>query len=92
MEERLNEVKEQKRAPVESRYLSTTDPEVLLVREKKAQTLVQDVSVGGCKAQGDYGNPVNAEGSRWRDLLGEMIEVHEQNIRKKGETVVADIL
>ena len=33
LEERLDEVMEEKRAPVESRYLSTTDPEASLVRQ-----------------------------------------------------------
>ena len=91
LEERLDEVMEQKRAPVESRYISTTDPGASVVRQGgKPKLRYKTHRSVDAKHEVITATQLTPGGRDEGDLLGEMIGVHEQNVRKKIETVVAD--
>jgi len=91
LEERLDEVMEQKRAPVESRYISTTDPGASVVRQGgKPKLRYKTHRSVDAKHEVITATQLTPGGRDEGDLLEEMIGVHEQNVRKKVETVVAD--
>jgi IS5 family transposase len=91
LEERLDEVMEQKHAPVESRYLSTTDPEASVVRQGgKPKLRYKTHRSVDAKHEVITATQLTPGSRDEGDLLREMIEVHEQNVRKKVKTVVAD--
>ena len=91
LEERLDEVMEQKRAPVESRYISTTDPGASVVRQGgKPKLRYKTHRSVDAKHEVITATQLTPGGRDEGDLLGEMIGVHGQNVREKVETVVAD--
>lgn len=91
LEGRLDEVMEQKRAPVESRYISTTDPGASVVRQGgKPKLRYKTHRSVDAKHEVITATQLTPGSRDEGDLLGKMIEVHEQNVRKKVGTVVAD--
>ncbi len=91
LEERLDEVMEQKHAPVESRYLSTTDPDASVVRRGgKPKLRYKTHRSVDAKHEVITGTQLTPGSRDEGDLLREMIEVHEENVREKVKTVVAD--
>lgn len=91
LEERLDEVMEQKRAQVESRYISTTDPEASVVRQGgKPKLRYKTHRSVDAKHEVITATRLTSGSRDEGDLLGEMIEVHERNVRRKVGTVVAD--
>lgn len=91
LEGRLDEVMEQKRASVESRYISTTDPGASVVRQGgKPKLRYKTHRSVDAKHEVITATQLTPGSRDEGDLLGKMIEVHEQNVRKKVGTVVAD--
>jgi transposase len=92
LEERLDELTEQKATPANNRYISTTDPDASVVRQgqgksklrykthravdPKHELITATKVTPGCVDEGG--------------VLKEIIETHEQNTEKKVNTVVAD--
>ena len=95
LEERLDDLMGQKSAPVESRYVSTTDPEASVVRQRGSKPKLRYKTHRAVDVRSEVITATQlTPGSREEgDLLGEMIEGHERAVRKKVEkveTVVAD--
>jgi hypothetical protein len=92
LEERLDDLGDQKSTPANSRYISTTDPDASVTRH----------SVGGSKLrykthrsidpryEVTTATRITAGSQDEGDLLKEMIEAHQQNTQKAVDTVVGD--
>lgn len=92
LEERLDDLTEQKTTPANNRYISTTDPDASVVRhghgksklrykthrgvDPKHEVITVTKITSGCVDEGE--------------VLKEIIETHEQNTQKKVNTAVAD--
>jgi hypothetical protein len=92
LEERLEDLTEQKTVPVSSRYVSTTDPDASLIRHGGGEPKLRYKTHRAVDAQQEVitATLVSPGATDESALLKEVIKCHEQNTKEKVETVVAD--
>lgn len=91
-EERLEDLTEQKTAPVNSRYVSTTDPDASVIRHGGGEPKLRYKTHRAVDAKQEVitATLVSPGATDESALLKEVIKCHEQNTNEKVETVVAD--
>ena len=92
LEERLDDLDVQKSTPANSRYISTTDPDASVTRHSigKSKLRYKTHRAVDDKCEVITATHVTTGSVDDGDVLKEMIEIHEQNIQKSVDTVVAD--
>jgi len=91
-EERLEGLAEQKTAPVNNRYVSTTDPDASVIRHGGGEPKLRYKAHRAVDAQQEVitATLVSPGATDESALLKEVIKCHEQNTKERVETVVAD--
>jgi len=92
LEERLDDLDVQKSTPANSRYISTTDPDASVTRHSigKSKLRYKTHRAVDDKCEVITATHVTTGSVDDGDVLKEIIEIHEQNIQKSVDTVVAD--
>lgn len=92
LEERLDEVGEQKTTPANSRFLSTTDPDASVTRHSGGKSKLRYKTHRGVDPEHEVitATLVTPGSIDEGAVLQEVIEVHEQNTSRRVETAVAD--
>jgi len=92
LEERLDEVQDEKTTPANSRYVSTTDPDASVTRHGSGRSKLRYKTHRGVDPKHEVITTTKVTtGSRDDgELLEEMIESHENNTQKSVDTVTAD--
>jgi len=92
LEERLDDIKRQKTTPANKQYMSTTDPDASVVRQGKGVSKLRYKTHRAVDEKHEVitATKVTTGSVDDGDVLDEMIDLHEQNTRKKIDTVVAD--
>jgi transposase len=92
LEQRLDDVEEQKTTPANSRYISTTDPDASVTRQGKGTSKLRYKTHRAVdpKAEVITATKVTAGSQDEGDLLEAMISAHEHNTEHKVDTAVAD--
>ena len=92
LEERLDDLEDQKTTPADSRYISTTDPDASVTRHGGGRSKLRYKTHRAVDPKHEVVTATKlTPGSRDEgDLLQEMIEAHEQNVQNKIDTAVAD--
>lgn len=92
LEERLDEVEEQKTTPANSRYISSTDPDASVTRQGKGTSKLRYKTHRAVDPRTEVitATKVTAGSQDEGDLLEAMVSAHEHNTEHKVDTVVAD--
>ena len=92
LEERLDDLDVQKSTPANSRYISTTDPDASVTRHSSGKSKLRYKTHRAVddKCEVITATQVTTGSVDDGDVLKEIIEIHEQNIQKSVDTVVAD--
>ena len=92
LEERLEDLTEQKTAPVNNRYVSTTDPDASVIRHGGGEPKLRYKTHRAVDAKQEVitATLVSPGATDESALLKEVIKCHEQNTNERVETVVAD--
>lgn len=92
LEERLDELKEQKTTPANKRFISTTDPDASVTRYGKGKSKLRYKTHRTVDEQHEVITATKVTAGSVDDgkFLEEMIDLHEHNTQKKIDTVVAD--
>ena len=92
LEERLNDLEVQKATPVNSRYISTTDPDASVIRQGSGRSKLRYKTHRGVdpKCEVITATKVTPGSQDEGKLLKEMIDAHENNTQETVDTVVAD--
>jgi len=92
LEERLDDLDVQKSTPANSRYISTTDPDASVTRHSSGKSKLRYKTHRAVddKCEVITATHVTTGSVDDGDVLKEIIEIHEQNIQKSVDTVVAD--
>ena len=92
LDERLDDVEDEKTTPVNSRYISATDPDASIIRQGSGSSKLRYKTHRGVDPKHEVitTTKVTAASRDDSELLEEMIETHENNIQKGVDTVVAD--
>lgn len=92
LEERLDDLDVQKSTPANSRYISTTDPDASVTRHSNGKSKLRYKTHRAVddKCEVITATQVTTGSVDDGDVLKEIIEIHEQNIQKSVDTVVAD--
>jgi len=92
LEGRLDDLGDQKSTPANSRYISTTDPDASVTRHSGGRSKLRYKTHRATDAKYEVTTATRiTSGSHDEgDLLGEMVDVHQQNTRSSVDTVVAD--
>jgi len=92
LEERLDDLGDQKSTPTNSRYISTTDPDASVTRHSGGRSKLRYKTHRTIdpKREVTTATRITAGSQDEGDLLKEMIETHQQNIQKAVDTVVGD--
>jgi len=91
LEERLDDLGEQKSTPANSRYISTTDPDASVTRHRgKSKLRYKTHRAIDPKYEVTTATKITAGSHDEGDLLEEMVGAHQQNTRRSVDTVVAD--
>ena len=92
LEERLDDIKDQKTTPANERYISTTDPDASVVRQGKSRSKLRYKTHRTVDEKHEIITATKVTPGSIDDgkVLKEMIDFHEQNTQKRIDTVVAD--
>ncbi len=92
MEERLDDLEDQKTTPADSRYISTTDPDASVTSHEGDRSKLRYKTHRGVDSKHEVitATKVTAGSRDDGQLLEEMIEKHENNTKDRIDTVVAD--
>ncbi len=92
LEKRLDKIKATKSTPVDSRYISTTDPDASVTRQGGGKAKPRYKTHRAVDAKHEIITTTKVTPGSVDDghVLKETIELHENNTEKKVETVVAD--
>lgn len=92
LEERLDELKEQKATPANERFISTTDPDASVTRYGKGKSKLRYKTHRTVDEKHEIITATKVTAGSVDDgkVLEEMIDLHEHNTQKKIDTVVAD--
>jgi transposase len=92
LESRLDEIKATKQGPADSRYISTTDPDASVTRHRGGKSKLRYKTHRAVDAKEEVITATKITPGCVDDahVLGQMIELHENNTQSKVETVVAD--
>jgi transposase len=92
LEERLDDLGEQKRTPANSRYISATDPDASVIRHGVGKSKLRYKTNRGVDLKHEVitATLVTPGSTDEGAVLGEVIAVHEQNTQRRVETAVAD--
>lgn len=92
LEERLDDIKDQKTTPANRRYISTTDPDASVIRQGKKRSKLRYKTHRAVDKKHEIitATKVTAGSVDDGEVLEEMIDLHEDNTRKKMDAVVAD--
>jgi transposase len=92
LEERLDELGNQKSTPANTRYISTTDPDASVTRHRGGRSKLRYKTHRAIdpKYEVTTATTITAGSHDEGDLLKEMVETHQQNTQKAVGTVVAD--
>jgi len=92
LENRLEDIKATKKTPADKRYISTTDPEASVTRHGKGKSKVRYKTHRGVDPKREVITATKVTPGSVDDghVLNDMIELHENNTKKKIETAVAD--
>jgi transposase len=92
LEERLDNLGDQKSTPANSRYISTTDPDASVTRHSGGRSKLRYKTHRSIdpKHEVTTATRITAGSQDEGDLLKEMIETHQQNTQKAVDTVVGD--
>jgi len=92
LENRLDDIKESKKTPADSRYISTTDPDASVTRHSKGKSKLRYKTHRAVDGKHEIITATKVTPGSVDDghLLKQMIESHEQNTQQKLETAVAD--
>ena len=92
LEERLDDLGDQKSTPANSRYISTTDPDASVTRHSGGRSKLRYKTHRTIdpKHEVTTATRITAGSQDEGDLLKEMIETHQQNTQKAVDTVVGD--
>lgn len=92
LEKRLEDIKATKKTPADKRYISTTDPEASVTRHGKGKSKVRYKTHRGVDPKKEVITATKVTPGSVDDshVLNDMIELHENNTKKKIETAVAD--
>jgi transposase len=91
-EERLDDIKEQKTTPANERYISTTDPDASVIRRGRGGSKLRYKTHRAVDEKHEVITVTKITTGSVDDgeVLGEIIDLHEQNTQSKIDTVVAD--
>jgi hypothetical protein len=92
LEQRLEDTKATKKTPADKRYISTTDPEASVTRHGKGKSKVRYKTHRGVDPKKEVITATKVTPGSVDDghVLNDMIELHENNTKKKIETAVGD--
>ena len=92
LEKRLEDIKATKKTPADKRYISTTDPEASVTRHSKGKSKVRYKTHRAVDPKQEVITATKVTPGSVDDghVLNDMIELHENNTKKKIETAVAD--
>ena len=92
LEERLDDLGDQKSTPANSRYISTTDPDASVTRHSGGRSKLRYKTHRSIdpKYEVTTATKITAGSQDEGDLLEDMIETHQENTQKAIDTVVAD--
>ena len=92
LEERLDDLGDQRSTPANSRYISTTDPDASVTRHSGGRSKLRYKTHRAIdpKYEVTTATTITAGSHDEGDLLKEMVETHQQNTQKAVGTVVAD--
>lgn len=92
LENRLDEIKASKNTPADSRYISTTDPDASVTRHSGGKSKLRYKTHRAIDEKHEIITATKVTPGAVDDghVLKDMIESHEQNTRRKLETVVGD--
>ena len=92
LEERLDDIKDQKTTLANRRYISTTDPDASVIRQGKKRSKLRYKTHRAVDKKHEIitATKVTAGSVDDGEVLEEMIDLHEDNTRKKIDAVVAD--
>lgn len=92
LEERLDDLTEQKATPTNTRYISTTDPDASIVRQGQGKPKLRYKTHRGVDPKHEVitATKITSGSVDEGEVLKEIIETHEQNTEKKVDTAVAD--
>jgi transposase len=91
LEERLDDIRMEKKTPVDSRYISTTDPDASVARHGgKSKLRYKTHRAVDPRHEVITVTRITSGSIDDGQLLGEVIEAHERNTQKTLETAVAD--
>jgi len=92
LEERLDDLGDQKSTPANSRYISTTDPDASVIRHSGERSKLRYKTHRSIdpKYEVTTATKITAGSQDEGDLLKEMVETHHQNTQKAVDTVVGD--
>jgi len=92
LEERLDDIRDQKTTPANEKHISTTDPDASVVRQGKGRSKLRYKTHRTVDEKHEIITATKVTAGSVDDgkVLDEMIDLHEQNTRKTINTVVAD--
>lgn len=92
LEERLDDLEAQKQTPANSRYISTTDPDASVIRQRSGKSRLRYKTHRAVdpKCEVITATKVTAGSQDEGKVLKEMIHTHENNTQSSVDTVVAD--
>ena len=92
LEERLDDLGDQKSTPANSRYISTTDPDASVTRHSGGRSKLRYKTHRSIdpKYEVTTATKITAGSQDEGDLLEDMIEAHQQNTKMSIDTTVAD--
>jgi len=94
LENRLDELEDQKTTPVNRRHISTTDPDASVIRHGKGKSKLRYKTHRSVDPKKEVITATTMTPGSVDEghLLGQMIETHEKNTQKTLDAVVADSL
>ncbi|MFC1532914.1 IS1182 family transposase [Thermodesulfobacteriota bacterium] len=92
LEGRLDDIKEQKTTPANNQYMSTTDPDASVIRRGKGRSKLRYKTHRAVDEKHEVitATKITTGSVDDGEIIGEIIDLHEQNTQSKIDTVVAD--